>query len=258
MMTSSWIPSIRSPRASVITERQVMSVRGIDVEIVRKDIKNLHVGVYPPDGRVRVATPLRLSDEAVRLAVVSRLGWIHRQQRAFEEQVRQSQRDMVTGESHYYQGRRYLLDVIEADSPPRVRLANNTSLELRVRRGSDRAERESVLHRWYRSRLREALPALVSKWEPVVEVDVAEVRIKKMKTRWGTCNQEARRIWLNLELAKKPPICLEYILVHEMVHFHERHHNERFRELMDRAMPSWKLVRDELNRAPLSHEDWSY
>jgi predicted metal-dependent hydrolase len=235
-----------------------MTVRGIEVEVVRKDIRNLHVGVYPPDGRVRVATPLRLSDQAVRLAVVSRLGWIQRQRQGFEEQVRQSEREMVTGESHYYQGRRFLLDVIESGTAPRVKLANNTTLELRVRPGSDRAQRESVLHRWYRSRLQEALPALVSKWEPVVDVDVAEVRIKRMKTRWGTCSQEARRIWLNLELVRKPPTCLEYILVHEMVHLHERHHNERFRELMDRAMPNWRLIRDELNRSPLSHEDWSY
>ncbi len=228
------------------------------MEVVRKDIKNLHLGVYPPKGRVRVAAPLSLDNEAVRLAVIARLGWIRRQQEGFERQDRQSQREMVTGESHFYFGRRYRLDVIEHEGTPSVKLPNNHTMELRVRPGADRDAREAVLQRWYRRRLRESLPELLAKWEPKVGVEVAELRIKKMKTRWGTCNREARRIWLNLELAKKPPACLEYILVHEMVHFLERHHNERFRDLMDGLMPQWRLHREELNRAPLAHEDWSY
>lgn len=228
------------------------------VEIVRKDIKNLHLGVYPPSGRVRVATPFRLDDEAVRLAVVSRLGWIRRQQRNFAEQERQSQREMVSGESHYFQGRRYRLVVIEHAGPAAVRIRNSSTLELRVRPGTDRKYREAVLHRWHRQWLRERIPALIAKWEPKVRVPVAEWGIKRMKTRWGTCNPDARRIWLNLELAKKPPSCLEYILVHEMVHLLERHHSERFRELMDRSMPQWRTHRQELNRAPLVHEDWGY
>lgn len=240
------------------TERHTIEVRGIPVEIVRKDIKNLHVGVYPPSGRVRVAAPLRLDDEAVRLAVITRLGWIRRQQEGFQQQDRQSQREMVTGESHFFLGRRYRLDVIEHDGPASVELPNNTTMLLRVRPGLDQAGRDAVLQRWYRRRLREQLPALLAKWEPKIGVQVAELRIKKMKTRWGTCNREAKRIWLNLELVKKPASCLEYILVHEMVHFLERHHNERFRDLMDDLMPQWRLHREELNRAPLAHEDWQY
>lgn len=239
-------------------ERQAIKVGDVSVEVVRKDIKNLHIGVYPPNGRVRVAAPRRLNDEAVRLAVISRLGWIRRQQKGFDQQVRQSRREMVTGESHYYQGRRYLLDVVEHDGPASVDIVNNTTMELRIRPGTSRYDREAVLMRWYRRRLREQIPPLLSKWEPKVGVNVAEVRIKKMKTRWGTCTSEARRIWLNLELIKKPASCLEYILVHEMVHFLERHHNDRFRELMDHLMPQWPLQREELNRAPLAHEDWSY
>lgn len=235
-----------------------MSVGGIAVEIVRKDIRNLHLGVYPPNGRVRVAAPLRLDDEAVRLAVVSRLGWIRRKQSAFERQDRQSHREMVTGESHYFQGRRYLLDVIAHEGPPLVRLANNTTMELRVRPGADRDARARAVDRWYRNRLKEQLPLLVSKWEGGVGVTVVDARIRKMKTRWGSCSAEARRIWLNLELAKKPSSCLEYVLVHEMVHILERHHTERFRELMDGLMPSWRLARDDLNRAPLAHEEWLY
>ncbi len=235
-----------------------IDVRGTPVEVVRKDIKNLHVGVYPPNGRVRVAAPLRLDDDAVRLAVISRLGWIRRKQAEFEQQDRQSQREFVTGESHYFEGRRYRIDVTERDGPPTVRLLNNTTMALSVRPGADRDKREAVLHRWYRRQLRDRLPALLAKWEPKVGVQIAEVRIRKMKTCWGTCNRDARRIWLNLELAKKPASCLEYIVVHEMVHLIERHHNDRFRDLMDRLIPQWRLHRDELNRAPLAHVDWRY
>lgn len=239
-------------------DQRHITVRGISVEIVRKDIKHLHLGVYPPSGRVRVASPSRLDDDAVRLAVISRLGWIRRQQAEFAQQDRQSQREFVTGESHYFWGRRYRIDMIEHNGPPAVRLPNNTTMELRVRPGSDREVREAVLHRWYRHQLRAELPALVAKWQPRVGVIVNDVRIKKMKTRWGSCNAGAGRIWLNLELVKKPPSCLAYILVHEMVHFLERHHNERFRALMDALMPQWRLYKDELNRAPLAHETWRY
>jgi predicted metal-dependent hydrolase len=240
------------------TERHAIEVQGMSVEVVRKDIKNLHVGVYPPNGRVRVAAPRRLDDQALRLAVISRLGWIRRQQKGFDQQVRQSRREMVTGESHYYQGRRYLLDVVEHDGSASVHIVNNTTMELRIRLGTSRDNREGVLLRWYRRRLREQIPQLLSKWEPKVGVQVAEVRIKKMKTRWGTCTSEAGRIWLNLELIKKPVSCLEYILAHEMVHFLERYHNERFRDLMDQLMPQWQLHREELNRSPLAHEGWKY
>ena len=226
------------------------------MEVVYRDIKNLHVGVYPPSGRVRVAAPWRLDEDAVRLAVISRLGWIRRKQAGFQHQARQSQREFVTGESHYVEGRRYRLDVAEHDGPPTVRLLNNTTLTLTVRPGADRDKREAVLYRWYRHRLRSRLPALLTKWEPRVGTRDTEVRIRKMKTHWGTCNKDARRIWLNLELMKKPVSCLEYIMVHEMVHLIERHHNDRFRQLMDRLMPQWCVYRDELNQSPLAHEAW--
>jgi predicted metal-dependent hydrolase len=228
------------------------------VEVVRKDIKNLHVGVYPPNGRVRVAAPLRLDAEAIRLAVVSRLGWIRRQQQGFSGQDRQSRREMISGETHYFQGQRYRLTVIERAGPAQVRIRNRSTMELRVRPGSDREYREAVLNMWYRQWLREQIPGLIAKWEPRVGITVTAWGIKKMKTRWGTCNPDVRRIWLNLELAKKPPSSLEYILVHEMVHIVERHHNERFRELMEMLMPQWRLHREELNKSPLSHEEWGY
>jgi len=242
----------------VATERQLLEVSGIPVEIVRKNIKNLHLGVYPPNGRVRVAVPLRISDETVRLAVVSRLGWIHRKQKEFLRQNRQSKREMITGESHYFRGRRYRLDVVEYDGPATVRLKNNTTMELLVRPDTDRDKREEVLNRWYRHTLQEQVPALIARWQREIGVEVAEWHIKRMKTLWGSCNIEARRIWLNLELAKKSPSCLEYILVHEMIHLLERRHNERFTELMDHYMPNWRLYGDELNCAPLAHAEWKY
>jgi len=230
----------------------------MSVEIVRKNIKNLHLAVYPPEGRVRVAVPLRLDDDAVRLAVISRLGWIRKQQQQFEAQERQPQREMVSGESHYFLGRRYRLSVVEHNGSAGVCLPNNRTMELRVRPEMDRAQREAVLQRWYRRELRERIPPLIVKWEPKLEVTVGVWGIKRMKTRWGTCNIEDQRIWLNLELAKKPASCLEYVLVHEMVHLLERHHNERFKALLDEHMPQWQLHREELNRAPLAHEDWEY
>ena len=233
-------------------------MRGIPVEVVRKDIKNLHLGVYPPAGRVRVAAPLWLDDEAIRLAVVSRLAWVRRQRAGFARQERQSEREFVSGESHYFAGRRYRLDVVERDAPPSARVKNNSWLELSVRPGADLQTREAVLHRWYRRRLRDEVPRLVARWEPKFGVPVAEVRIRRMKTRWGSCNPDARRIWLNLELAKKQPSCLEYVFVHEMAHLIERHHNERFHALMDQHLPQWRIRRAELDRAPLAHEDWKY
>ena len=233
-------------------------MRGLPVHIVRKRIKNMYIGVHPPHGQVRVSVPLGVEDDMVRMAVISRLNWIRRKRSEFAQQERQSAREFVSGESHYFEGRRYRIDVVEADGPPSVSLLNNSWMRLQVRRGADRDAREATLDKWYRRNLRERLPELLSKWEPVVGERAAEVRVRKMKTLWGSCNTEARRVWLNLELVKKPPACLEYVLVHELVHLTERGHGSRFYELMDRFMPTWRSRRDELNKAPLARADWSY
>jgi len=240
------------------TDTHQIKVSGLTVDVVRKDIKNLHLAVYPPAGRVRVAAPLRVSDEAVRLAVVSRLGWIKRQKSKFTGQARQSEREYVSGESHYFQGQRYRLNVIYQSGASHVAIRNKSTIDLYVREGSDREQRERVMLAWYRHHLKEQIPALIEKWEPVLGVRVADWRVKQMKTKWGTCNIKAGRIWLNLELAKKSAQCLEYIVVHEMVHLLERHHNDRFTELMSKYMPQWKLHREELNRSALGHEEWGY
>lgn len=235
-----------------------ISVSGITVEVVRKDIKNLHLGVYPPLGRVRVAVPLVVSDEAVRLAVIDKLGWIKRQRAQFAKQPRQSEREMVNGESHFFLGRRYRLRVHEQDGPARVALRGVASMDLFVRPGASVEKREAVLLDWHRTSLRAVIAELLAIWQPKVGVQAAHWGIKKMKTKWGSCNVVARRIWLNLELAKKPVQCLEYIVVHELVHLSERNHTERFIALMDSHLPDWRTRREVLNSSPLSHETWSY
>ena len=240
------------------TESVKIRVSGLAVQIVRKDIKNLHLGVYPPNGRVRVAAPLRVSDDAARLAVIGKLGWIKKQQAKFAAQPRQTEREMVSGESHYYLGRRYRLRVVERDGPSRVVLRNRTTLELQVRSDYEAEEREQVLRRWYRERLRELVPPLLTKWEAILGVGAVAFGIRKMKTKWGACSADARRIWLNLELAKNPVQRLEYLIVHELTHLIERHHDDRFVSLMDRHLPQWRHHRRALNEAPLGHANWTY
>jgi predicted metal-dependent hydrolase len=239
------------------TDGRRLIVGGIAVEVVRKDIKNLHLGVYPPNGRVRVAAPLLVKDDAVRLAVIDKLGWIKRQRAQFAAQPRQSQREMVNGESHYFMGRRYRLRVHERDAAPGVEPRGVASLDLFVRRGADAAQREAVLLGWHRQQLRELIPPLLDQWQVRLGVQVSSWGIKKMKTKWGSCNVAARRIWLNLELAKKPVRCLEYIVVHELAHLLHRHHDDEFTTLMDQHLPDWRATRAELNIAPLGSENWS-
>lgn len=239
------------------TEVKEIIVGGITVQVVRKNIKNLHLAAYPPNGRVRIAVPLHVDDEAVRLAVTSKMGWIRRQQTVYTEQSRQSRREMVTGESHYVRGQRYRLEVIEVTGKQGVKLRGR-KLVLTVRPGTSAEQRRELLNRWHRDRLKSEIPKLIEKWEPLVGAAVNEWGVKKMRTRWGTCNPDARRIWINLELAKKAPECLEYIVVHELVHLIERTHNDNFKAHMDRLMPTWRTHRDTLNAAPLGHEDWDY
>ena len=230
---------------------------GITIEVVRKAIKNVHLSVYPPAGRVRISAPEHLSLETIRVFAIAKLDWIKQQQAKRRAQARETPREFLERESHYLWGQRYLLQVIEREEVPAVTLRGN-KMVLQVRPQTDIAKRREILDSWYREQLKAALPSLISKWEPKLGVRVERFHVQRMKTRWGSCNAEARRIWLNLELIKKPVACLEYVLVHEMVHLHERHHDERFLAWMERLMPTWRLHRDELNRAPLAHEDWTY
>ena len=235
-----------------------ITVGNISIDVVRKDIKNLHLGVYPPNGRVRIASPLKIDDEAVRLFAISKMAWIKKHQLKFEAQQRQSERQFVSGESHYYKGNRYLLNVIYHNAAPKVEIRNKTYIDLYVRVGSTLEQREKVLTEWYRRQLKDQIPSLIDKWQKIIGIKVNDWGIKKMKTKWGTCTIASCRIWLNLELAKKPEHCLEYIIVHEMIHLIERNHTDRFVAYMNKFMPQWHLYKEELNRSMLSHEIWSY
>lgn len=238
------------------TASAYLTVRGIDVDVIYKDIKNLHIGVYPPMGRVRVAAPQRLDDDQVRLAVIQRLPWIKRQRKELQDTPRQSEREMVTGESHYVWGVRRRLKVVER--PGRAHLeVDGERLVLYTPADITADRRRENLDEWYRQQLREVLPDLIARWEATLEVSVPKWTIRRMKTKWGSCNRETRHIWFNVELAKKHPDCLEYIVVHEMAHYFERNHGERFTKLMDSLMPDWRSRRDQLNGSPLAEEVWT-
>lgn len=231
-------------------------IRDIPVQVIRKEIKNLHLSVYPPDGRVQVVVPPHMTDDNVRLAVISRLSWIKKQQASFQVQPRQSEREMVTGESHYVFGKRYRLEVIERRGRHEVVIKNNSTLQLFVNPGTSTKNRVSVLNEWYRHQLKTRIPDLLNHWQAIVGRQVSHWGIRRMKTKWGSCNTSQHRILLNLELAKKPVECLEYVLVHELVHLLERRHSDRFQAYLDKYLPQWQQYRDILKREPLAHETW--
>ncbi len=229
----------------------------IVLDVVKKDIKNVHLSVHPPTGRVSISAPLRMDIETVRLFAISKLEWIRRQQKRLREQERESPREYLDRESHYVWGRRCLLRIVEGESAPAVQLKHSTLL-LQIRSGSSDEQRQIVLEKWYRELLKAAVPPLLAKWEPLMGVKVSRFFVQRMKTKWGGCNPSAHAIRLNSELAKKPRECLEYIVLHEMAHLLEPKHNSRFRALMDQFMPKWRFCCDSLNRLPVRHENWVY
>jgi predicted metal-dependent hydrolase len=230
-------------------------VSKIQVTVVRKAIKNLHIGVYPPDGRVRVAAPEHTPDAVIRAAITSRLGWIRKQQRRFEGQARESRREMVSGESHWFLGRRYRLSVVETPRPWGVRVLRASVLELRCPHGSDAAKRAVILDQWYRTELVRTLSPLVATWSGVLGVTAMDWRVRKMRTKWGSCSA-AGRLWFNLELAEKPRRTIQYIVVHELAHLIERRHDAAFQALMDHHLPDWREARRELGALPLGADTW--
>jgi len=229
----------------------------IAVDVVLKDIKNVHLSVYPPTGRVRISAPKRMSIDTIRVFAISKLDWIKQQQRKLREQERETPRDYVDRESHYVWGKRYLLMVSESDEPPSIDLKHSHML-LRVRPRTDEDRRRVLVEEWYRERLKEAVPPLLARWQPRLGVRVERFFVQRMKTKWGSCNHKTRTIRLNTELAKKPVECLEYIVLHELVHLLEPTHNARFVALMDRFMLKWQFQRQVLNRLPVRREKWSY
>lgn len=231
-------------------------VGDIVVDVIRKNIKNLHLRVHPPQGKVHVTAPYRITDYSIRSFIVAKLSWIKKHQLKFEGMRDHLELEYVSGENHFYQGKSYLLNVIYYDATPKVEIRDNTYIDLYVRPGSNQLQREKVINDWYRSQLKEQVPYLLEKWEYVIGVELNDWGIKKMKTRWGSCNQRDKRIWLNLELAKKPLHCLEFIIVHELTHLLERRHNDRFKALMDNFMPEWRYCKEELNRTVMPDDDF--
>jgi predicted metal-dependent hydrolase len=223
-----------------------MIVSGVEIEIIKKNIKNIHLSVLPPKGNVRISAPLNASDEAIKLFAITRIGWVKKQIVKFENQPRQSEREYLSGESHYLWGRRYRLEVQHTKNANNVEIKAH-KLILTVRENSTTSQRENVINEWYRAEIKEKLPALIEKWEGAIGVRANAVGVKNMRTRWGTCNVKGRRIWINLQLAKKPVNCLEYIVVHELVHLIEKNHTTVFVEYMDKFLPNWRVVKDELN-----------
>ncbi|WP_413793974.1 MULTISPECIES: M48 family metallopeptidase [unclassified Pseudomonas] len=229
----------------------------IRVEVQRKNNKHAHLYVYPPEGRVHISAPLHMGLDALRAFAISRLSWIKAQQRQMRAQPRETEREYLNRESHQVWGRRYLLEVIEVNAAPVVEL-KHSALVLQIRPGSDEARREALLESWYREQLRAKLPVLLAKWQPLMGVNVRRILVQRMKTRWGGCNPSTGNIRLNTELAKKPPECLEYILIHELAHLIEPTHSNRFLALMDKFVPHWRQIKDELNRLPVRHEEWDH
>ena len=236
---------------------QQINIGGISVDVEFKNIKNIHLSVYPPAGRVRIAAPTRMNLDTIRLYAIAKLDWIKKQQKKLQGQERETPREYLDRESHYVWGRRYLLKVLEADQIPSVELKHN-QMVLIVRPGAGREKKEDVVASWYREQLRLAMSPLIAKWEPLISVKSNRIFVQRMKTKWGSCNPYNRSIRLNSELAKKSPECVEYVIVHELVHLLEPTHNQRFVALMDKFMPQWRQFRDELNRMPLSHVEWEY
>lgn len=223
-------------------------INNIEIELTKKNIKNLHLSVHPPDGRVKISAPQYMDTDTIRLFAISKLSWIRKQQKKFINQERQPEREYVSGESHYFLGQRYLLNVIYTNKRKQgVEIRNKKYIDLYVRENTPKYLRERVMTEWYRRELKKLIPPIIAKWEPIIGVGVNEFGVKKMKTRWGSCNPKAKRIWLNLELVKKSPTCIEYVVVHEMTHLLERKHNERFIAYMDKFLPNWRAIKEELN-----------
>jgi predicted metal-dependent hydrolase len=229
-----------------------LHLAGIDIEVVHKSIKNLHIGVYPPDGRVRVAAPPSMSSDAVRVAVLTKLPWIEKRRRDFLQQPRENTRAYVSGETHWHLGRPLRLRVeTVARGRPGIQVEGNDALRMRLRPDASFEDRERMVLKWYRDELRNRGRNALERWANALDVPQPEFGIKRMRTKWGSCNPDTGRVWLNLSLAKKPLQSIEYVALHEMAHFISRRHDDAFIAVLDRLMPSWRKVRSELNSSLL-------
>lgn len=226
----------------------ILTINDIEIQVTKKNIKNIHLSIHPPNGEVRISAPKKMTDDTIRIFALSKISWIKKHQSKFENQERIPELEYISGENHYYFGQLYILNVIyQSSNRAKVEIRNKNYIDLYVKEGTNKEKRRNVMKEWYRKELKKAIPSMIEKWEKVMGVTVEEWGIKQMKTRWGTCNPKAKRVWLNLELVKKPYHCLEYIIVHEMAHLIERGHGERFKAIMDKYYPNWRDINKELN-----------
>jgi predicted metal-dependent hydrolase len=228
----------------------------ISIAVTRKDIKNVHLSVHPPYGRVTLSAPRSTRLEVARAYAISKLGWIREQQQKLTNQARETPRKYINRESHSLWGRRHLMTIVHRDGKPFVAL-DHKRITLTVRPGSDAAKRAEVIHEWHKALLHEQVPLLIRRWERKLKVNVRGYFLQRMKTKWGSCNHRAGHIRLNTELVKKPKDLLEYVIVHEMAHFIEPTHSDRFIAILDKHYPSWREARAELNELPLTAEAWN-
>lgn len=236
--------------------QKLMQVGGIEVLVIKKNIKNLHLNVLPPNGNVRVSAPVATKDGVIQTFLSSKINWIRKKQTEFKEQERESPREYVSGEDHYLFGRRYILEVVYDFKKAGVEIKNNKKIIFTVKPNCSIKNKEKILERWYRERLKEFIENNRVKREEKIGITANEIRIKKMKTRWGSCNHKAKRVWLNLELAKKPANCIDYVLVHELIHLTEQKHNNNFVVLLEKYFSNWKNEKQKLNKFILSYEKW--
>ncbi len=234
---------------------ETIQIGELSIWVTKKDIKNVHLSVHPPDGRVTLAAPTVTRLDVARAYAISRLGWIRQQQEKLRDQARETPRRFIERESHYLWGRRHLLSVAHRDAKPSVSL-DHKRITLTVRPGSDSGKRAEIIHEWHKSLLHDVVRPLIQKWEPKLKVKVTGYFLQRMKTKWGSCNHCAGHIRLNTELVKKPKDLLEYVIVHEMVHLREPTHSERFVAILQEHYPTWREARAELNELPLSAEAW--
>jgi len=234
---------------------QTIKIGELSILVAKKRIKNVHLSVHPPNGRVTLTAPRATRLDVARAYAISRLGWIRKQREKLLTQARETPRRLINRESHDLWGRRHLMRVEYRDGKPGVRL-DHKQITLVIRPDSDRAKRQRVIHEWHKSLLHAAVPALIRKWEPKLQVNVSHYFLQRMKTKWGSCNYRDRRIRLNTELVKKPKDLLEYVIVHEMAHLLEPIHSPAFVALLDKHYPSWPEARAELNELPLTAEVW--
>ena len=224
--------------------KKLLEIDGISIEILRKPIKNIHLRIYPPDGQIKVSAPLRLSMKLIKNQLETKLSWIRSQRARLQAIPVAAPLILESGETHYFLGKGYTLAVQE-EHAMKVSL-DGDFMRLFIKPNLPLESKEFVLQNWYKQQMKEQLPALITKWEPIIGVKVAALTIKTMKTRWGSCNVQKARISLNLNLIKKPLACLEYVLVHEMVHLLEASHNKRFHAFMDQFLPHWRDIQKQL------------